>query len=366
VTSTQVTMTTSPQLKPVLKNTSENNANNNNNVSSNSGNNVKKVELRVNANPNRPRPRSVAVPNPATGSGLFSDGLDDVRLVSLPSRQQVEMESVTNVTGGAKTDSNGNMKPSVTFHTVLDRPVPGAGVQEKNKEGQPVQGGKYKKSGGGQSWRSIFHLGQPLSRSRPGTGTGHELRGSHREINIDDAILPENKPLNYRPRPRSEINLSYSIQDSTLMLTPLKNNEFQVTTTNQFSYLPYQQNLLNCNKQHQQPFTRTNKLRQNFNKRGYKAHASARPKSVDFEVLQSLENICRCQPIAYATGNGLLPLGARGHVGPHPCDPGHIMPRELLERSHMASHVALRASQREKLKHDHMVGEWTNLHATRV
>ena len=85
-----------------------------------------------------------------------------------------------------------------------------------------------------------------------------------------------------------------------------------------------------------------------------------------FEVLQSLENICRCQPIAYATGNGLLPLGARGHVGPHPCDPGHIMPRELLERSHMASHVALRASQREKLKHDHMVGEWTNLHATRV
>ena len=68
------------------------------------------------------------------------------------------------------------------------------------------------------------------------------------------------------------------------MLTPLKNNEFQVTTTNQFSYLPYQQNLLNCNKQHQQPFTRTNKLRQNFNKRGYKAHASARPKSVDFEV----------------------------------------------------------------------------------
>ena len=43
---------------------------------------------------------------------------------------KVEMESVTNVTGGAKTDSNGNMKPSVTFHTVLDRPVPGAGVQD--------------------------------------------------------------------------------------------------------------------------------------------------------------------------------------------------------------------------------------------
>ena len=74
-------------------------------------------------------------------------------------------------------------------------------------------GAKYKKSvGGGQSWRNIFHLGQPLTRSKP--GQGQELRGSHREINIDDAILPENKPLNYRPRPRSEINLSYSIQVS--------------------------------------------------------------------------------------------------------------------------------------------------------
>ena len=106
------------------------------------------------------------------------------------------------------------MKPSVTFHTVLDRPVPGSGSDTKNKEttsGQPG-GTKYKKSGGGQSWRNIFHIGGggpgPLSRSRQ----GQELRGSHREINIDDAILPENKPLNYRPRPRSEINLSYSIQ----------------------------------------------------------------------------------------------------------------------------------------------------------
>ena len=108
---------------------------------------------------------------------------------------------------GAKTDNNGNVKPSVTFHTVLDRP--GAHGDKTTKE----TGAKYKKSvGGGQSWRNIFHLGQPLTRSKP--GQGQELRGSHREINIDDAILPENKPLNYRPRPRSEINLSYSIQVS--------------------------------------------------------------------------------------------------------------------------------------------------------
>ena len=153
-----------------------------------------------------------------------------------------------------------------------------------------------------------------------------------------------------------------------MMLTPLKNNEFQVTTTNQFSYLPYQQNLLNCNNLHQKPsgpFARTNKLRQNFNKRGFKSHAAARPKSVDFEVLQSLENICRCQPIAYASG--LMPLGARGHGhhhgGVHGCEGVPVLDGRVHH---------LRASQREKHgggghEHHHMMaGEWTNLHATRV
>ena len=123
-------------------------------------------------------------------------------------------------------------------------------------------------------------------------------------------------------------------QDSTLFLTPLKNNEFQVSTTNQFSYLPYQQNLLNCNKQ---PFARTSKLRQNFNKRNQKPHANTRPKSMDFEVLQSLENICRCQPMAYSPGLAGLP--------------------PVLRQS-----LHLRASQREKMKE----AEWHNVHATRV
>ena len=102
------------------------------------------------------------------------------------------------MTPSAKTDNNGNVKPSVTFHTVLDKP---------SAADKKTEGGKYKKSGVVQSWRNIFQLGQPQSKR-----AGQELRGSHREINIDDAILPENKPLNYRPRPRSEINLSYSIQ----------------------------------------------------------------------------------------------------------------------------------------------------------
>ena len=113
------------------------------------------------------------------------------------------------VTPPAKTDNNGNVKPSVTFHTVLELPSAGpGGPQDKGgKEG----GQKYKKSGVVQSWRNIFQLGQSQSSNKR-AGGGQELRGSHREINIDDAILPENKPLNYRPRPRSEINLSYSIQ----------------------------------------------------------------------------------------------------------------------------------------------------------
>ena len=95
------------------------------------------------------------------------------------------------------------------------------------------------------------------------------------------------------------------------MLTPLKNNEFQVTTTNQFSYLPYQQNLHNYNNttknggNGQQPFARTSKLRQNFGKK-----SGNRPKSVDFEVLRSVENICKHSSkhgsgITY-TPNGML------------------------------------------------------------
>ena len=110
---------------------------------------------------------------------------------------------------GVKTDNNGNVKPSVTFHTVLELPTAATTAGDKKTEGGP----KYKKSGVVQSWRNIFQLGQSSTR-RPARGQ-QELRGSHREINIDDAILPENKPLNYRPRPRSEINLSYSIQVGT-------------------------------------------------------------------------------------------------------------------------------------------------------
>lgn len=104
-------------------------------------------------------------------------------------------------------------------------------------------------------------------------------------------------------------------QDSTLMLTPLKNNEFQVSTTNQFSYLPYQQNLHNYNNStkggsginplQQQPFARTSKLRQNFGKK-----SGNRPKSVDFEVLRSVENICKHKHVAGMgityTPNGML------------------------------------------------------------
>ena len=64
---------------------------------------------------------------------------------------------------------------------------------------------------------------------------------------------------------------------------------------------------------------------------------------MDFEVLQSLENICRCQPIAYSAGLGGLP--------------------GVLRQS-----VHLRASQRDKIKEQRGAADnWHNVHhATRV
>ena len=140
-----------------------------------------RVELRPARNPLRPRPRSVAVPNPS--SSLLQE---EVRLVSLPGHQTAELVEVR--------------EKGVTFHAVVERPA----LERGRAEGRS-----------GKAWRALF----PGSRSRSG-GT--------REVNIDEAMLPENRPLGQRPRPRSEANLAYSIQDSTMLLTPLKNNEFQV------------------------------------------------------------------------------------------------------------------------------------------
>ena len=77
------------QLKPVLKNSGDNNHNNNssNNNNNHASSSSKKVELRVNPNPNRPRPRSVAVPNPATGSNTVFRDTDLRHMVSLPVSQ---------------------------------------------------------------------------------------------------------------------------------------------------------------------------------------------------------------------------------------------------------------------------------------
>ena len=39
------------------------------------------------------------------------------------------------------------------------------------------------------------------------------------KVNIDEAVLmPESRPINFRPRPRSEVNLSYSVQVVMMML----------------------------------------------------------------------------------------------------------------------------------------------------
>ena len=158
------------------------------------------AEVRGGAQPGQLRGRAVLPGLRPTGVPALQSGGDGTLFVMNLFDWSLQAELVGNVTPSAKTDNNGNVKPSVTFHTVLDRPSAAAGDKK-------TEGGKYKKSGVVQSWRNIFLLGQ--ERGKRGA---QELRGSHREINIDEAILPENKPLNYRPRPRSEINLSYSIQ----------------------------------------------------------------------------------------------------------------------------------------------------------
>lgn len=139
------------------------------------------------------------------------------------------------------------------------------------------------------------------------------------------------------------------------MLTPVKNNEFQVTTTNQFSYLPYQQHLLNYNNNNNtaklQPFARTSKLRQNFGKK-----SGNRPKSVDFEVLKSVENICRAQPIVY--GPSLLEVGGGG------LDFSQLRASQREGGGGGIDFSQLRASQRERIKD--RIGEWQSVHATRV
>ena len=78
-------------------------------------------------------------------------------------------------------------------------------------------------------WRNIF----PGSRSR--SGTQREVKTIinvqliaifiiainivNIKVNIDEAVLmPESRPINFRPRPRSEVNLSYSVQVVMMML----------------------------------------------------------------------------------------------------------------------------------------------------
>ena len=118
------------------------------------------------------------------------------------------------------TSSTPNSKPAVSFHTVLDAP-PGF-------DGRRLASAEYKQSRRSGNWKNIFSIpsvkqsAPQLLRSMGGSRSSHrdlrashkEIRGSHREINIDEAamMLPENKPLNYRPRPKSELNLSYSVQ----------------------------------------------------------------------------------------------------------------------------------------------------------
>jgi hypothetical protein len=86
------------------------------------------------------------------------------------------------------TEAGGAGRPSVTFHTVLDRRQAGAAAAEP----------RHRRSA---NWKNIFSLHRASQA---------DLSLHQREVNIDEAVL---LPLSHtRPRPKSELNLAYSVQ----------------------------------------------------------------------------------------------------------------------------------------------------------
>jgi hypothetical protein len=84
-------------------------------------------------------------------------------------------------------------RPSVTFHTVLDRRQLGGGG-----------GGGDVRSRRSGNWKNIFSLHRASQA---------DLSLHQREVNIDEALL---LPLSHtRTRPKSELNLAYSVQVKT-------------------------------------------------------------------------------------------------------------------------------------------------------
>jgi hypothetical protein len=83
-------------------------------------------------------------------------------------------------------------RPSVTFHTVLDRRQLGGG------------GGDVRSRRSG-NWKNIFSLHRASQA---------DLSLQQREVNIDEALL---LPLSHtRTRPKSELNLAYSVQVNSI------------------------------------------------------------------------------------------------------------------------------------------------------
>jgi hypothetical protein len=85
------------------------------------------------------------------------------------------------------TEAGGAGRPSVTFHTVLDRRQAGAAAEPRHRRSA--------------NWKNIFSLHRASQA---------DLSLHQREVNIDEAVL---LPLSHtRPRPKSELNLAYSVQ----------------------------------------------------------------------------------------------------------------------------------------------------------
>ena len=129
-------------------------------------------------------------------------------------------DPTTTTTTSSQSTATPSSRPAVSFHTVLDAP-PGMERRLAAEYKQSRRSGNWKnifsipsvKQSAPQLLRSMQPLGGRSSQRELLRASQKEIRGSHREINIDEAMLmPDNKPINYRPRPKSELNLSYSVQ----------------------------------------------------------------------------------------------------------------------------------------------------------
>ena len=143
--------------------------------------------------PAKPRPRSVALANPSGGEYQ----LKEVKLMALPSKQTPEL---VDVPSGGRAAARSLVKPFVSFKTVFDKPKSSSSSGANRSSGHRSSGRLA-----AADWKNVFAF-QRFSHAEP--------RKPEAAVDAALLLLPDAQPLGSRPKPRSEINLSYAVQAS--------------------------------------------------------------------------------------------------------------------------------------------------------